>query len=754
MIFGEESAERDALLKAVTTSGLSASAQALPAADPAAVVRCLHPGIELILVACVESERLRATCATVRQAVPHAATLACLLAPRGRVPRLDATATRQLLREGADDLILGLPSAATVLTRMLTALRLAAARREGAQRARHQAALHEVLDLLLGRLRSEGELPEAVPVPIDSGASLGAERARRHLPSTSDALRSLSGEVLHQALVVMLRALESRGAEAVLTSGWSHVDLVLLDDDDGALTRLASASQGELAGRPAHHGAAPASATPQADAEVLAALRSGVATILEGARSRALLFPDRNAKESTVLVLPLPTPLHDGTAQGGALLLLCDEPVAQLDRGQGEFLQLCAQLLSLALNQGSVTRLALRPLELEGQRERTQRVTMPKVLSERRREAVLQYREFFEASADGMMVLDGRGEVYYFNRTAEQITGYAAVGLVQRSILELVQETQHRGLRRALQQAIDQVSLLPFDLQVTSTSGEELVLSASTSAVLAEHGLAVLSFRDVTQQRFLEGELRKTKDFLERLIDSTVDGIIAADLLGDIMLFNQGAARITGFSADEVIHKRKVWSLYPGGEAQRIMAAMRAADHGGPGRLSPSRRSLIGKDGTEIPVSLTASIIYEGGQEVATVGIFSDLRERLSIEQRLQQAQERLVQSERQAIIAELAGAAAHELNQPLTSVMGYAGLLRRKVGERASDLVDFVDTIVREAERMAEIVRKIGRITRYETKPYVGEARIIDLDRSAVPEPPPPDDLFMALSARKKDAP
>ena len=41
------------------------------------------------------------------------------------------------------------------------------------------------------------------------------------------------------------------------------------------------------------------------------------------------------------------------------------------------------------------------------------------------------------------------------------------------------------------------------------------------------------------------------------------------------------------------------------------------------------------------------------------------------------------------------------------------------------------VDIIYREAERMAEIVRKIGKITRYETKAYVGDRRIVDLDRA-----------------------
>ena len=83
-------------------------------------------------------------------------------------------------------------------------------------------------------------------------------------------------------------------------------------------------------------------------------------------------------------------------------------------------------------------------------------------------------------------------------------------------------------------------------------------------------------------------------------------------------------------------------------------------------------------------------------------------------------------------MIAELAGTAAHELNQPLTSVMGYAELLKRRIPESDPNY-RAVDIIFRESERMAEIVRKIGRITRYETKTYIGNTRIVDLDRAVV---------------------
>ena len=79
----------------------------------------------------------------------------------------------------------------------------------------------------------------------------------------------------------------------------------------------------------------------------------------------------------------------------------------------------------------------------------------------------------------------------------------------------------------------------------------------------------------------------------------------------------------------------------------------------------------------------------------------------------------------------ELAGAAAHELNQPLTSVMGYAQVLLRKLDAGGRAPAASCETILDEADRMAAIVRKLGSLTRYETKSYVGGAQIIDLDRS-----------------------
>jgi hypothetical protein len=67
---------------------------------------------------------------------------------------------------------------------------------------------------------------------------------------------------------------------------------------------------------------------------------------------------------------------------------------------------------------------------------------------------------------------------------------------------------------------------------------------------------------------------------------------------------------------------------------------------------------------------------------------------------------------------------------------MGYAGLIARQ-SESGADHLRAVAVILSEAERMAGIVKKIGKITKYETTDYVGSARMLDLQRAA-PESDP----------------
>ena len=407
----------------------------------------------------------------------------------------------------------------------------------------------------------------------------------------------------------------------------------------------------------------------------------------------------------------------------GALLFRKGKPgVAHLNSASIDFGVALAALVAAQLRDSHV---------VERLTEDTRRISRASYEAERRLRTIESLKEHFEASADGVVVLDDTGCILFVNGAAESITGFARDGLVGSPLIDLVPHDQRGPLEEVIRSVLGGTNLEAFDLDIGTTSGEAICVSVTTSTVLAKSGAVILSFRDVTAERALEGELQQTKDFLEKLIDSAVDAIIAADMHGRLILFNPGAERVFGHRAQDVIGRVPVARLYPDGVARRIMQMLRSTAHGGIGKLEQTRLEVLTAGGELVPVNMTASIIYEGGREAATVGILSDLRERLRMEQALLNVQEQLELQERQAMVAQLAGAAAHELNQPLTSILGYAQLIERQ-SEADAPHARALQIILREVARMADIVRNIGRITRYETKEYVGKASIMDLDRSA----------------------
>jgi PAS domain S-box-containing protein len=416
-----------------------------------------------------------------------------------------------------------------------------------------------------------------------------------------------------------------------------------------------------------------------------------------------------------------------GRALGAILLRKVGPGVGHLGPKEVELGKLIASITAAHLRHGAV---------LESLRDQTHRISRARYEAERRLRGIDSLKEHFEAGADGVVVLDDAGRILFVNRAAERITGFARDGLLGGELVDLVGSDHRSQISDTVARVLAGANVDAFDLQLSTTSGAPVWVSVSTSTVLAGTGAVILAFRDVTAERALEHELRSTKEFLERLIDSTVDAIIAADLRGQIILFNQGAERLFGYRARDVIGKLPVWELYESGGAKHIMRMLRSTSYGGVGRLEQTRREVRIAGGEVVPVSMTASTLYERDREVVTVGILTDLRERIRMEQRLLDAQQKLQMSEKQALVAELAGAAAHELNQPLTSIMGYAGLIERQSPKDATHL-RAVAVILSEAERMAGIVKKIGKITKYETTDYVGTARMLDLQRAA-PESDP----------------
>jgi PAS domain S-box-containing protein len=492
----------------------------------------------------------------------------------------------------------------------------------------------------------------------------------------------------------------------------SRASLVMLDPDSQEGVIVASSDDAGLKDRRIELARYP---------EIREVVRTARPVVLENAPNHPLLEGVHSAVAAQGIhaIAALPLPIRGQVR--GVLLLRASGRRRTFTAREIDFLTTVSHATAIALRNASV---------LETVRGQTEREKSARIAAEEQAAALRTYRLFFANVGEGVAILDVKANVLSLNPAAESLLDTSAEQARGRHLLQLAQTVDDGVLMEMVTAASRGETRSNVDVHVQTLGGRHLTLSMAAAPLKDGSAATILSFRDVTLARKLADELRHTKDFLERLIDSSVDAIIAADMQGRVILFNKGAESMLSYSSHEALAGMTTRQIYPTGVPERIMAQLRSPDFGGRGRLSMCRQDLINRKGELVPVNMTASILYEGGREVATVGIFTDLRDRMQLERKLSDVETRLEESEKSAVIVALAGTAAHELNQPLTSVMGYAELLKRKLKPE-----DFayrpVDIIYREAERMAEIVRKIGKITRYETKAYVGTQRILDLDKA-----------------------
>jgi len=113
--------------------------------------------------------------------------------------------------------------------------------------------------------------------------------------------------------------------------------------------------------------------------------------------------------------------------------------------------------------------------------------------------------------------------------------------------------------------------------------------------------------------------------------------------------------------------------------------------------------------------------------EITTNDLKKTVEELKKANQKIIEQQKSLIEEEQLKVLLQMAGATAHELNQPLMSLLGYIDLMKI-YKDNPEKLINYTEKIKESALKISDIVRKIQNIRNYETKPYLGKTSIINL--------------------------
>ncbi|QDT11384.1 CHASE domain-containing protein [Planctomycetes bacterium K23_9] len=284
-----------------------------------------------------------------------------------------------------------------------------------------------------------------------------------------------------------------------------------------------------------------------------------------------------------------------------------------------------------------------------------------------------------------------------------------------------------------LQDALAGNSAFDCEFRVVHPDGTIRFLSGKAVVFRDDAGNAVRMLganTDVTERKDVSSELEATRQMQSAILDAAGAAIIATDLEGVIVTFNNAAERMLGYSKEELVNKQNPGVFHdpdevvnrakelceelgrevlPGFEVFVAKSAI--------GELEQREWTYVRKNGSTVPVLLTVTAIRAQDQTISGyLGIASDISERKRAKTKLEEANVQLARSNDE--LAQFAYVASHDLQEPLRKVISFCELLQEDCGDQVSkDGGQYIAYIVDGATRMRTLIQDLLAYSRLDSE-------------------------------------
>ena len=313
----------------------------------------------------------------------------------------------------------------------------------------------------------------------------------------------------------------------------------------------------------------------------------------------------------------------------------------------------------------------------------------------------------------GVILEYNSGSVRLFGWTKEEVVGKMRIGRTFRK------DDRSRGIIQEISRKVEAEGMTEYELERVRKDGTPFHAHAIVTTLKDSSGktLGFLEIaRDITEKLALERELWKTKDYLENIVQSSVDAIVTTDPKGRITFVNRAMEEMVGRSREEMIGG-PIYQFYQEGiaEARKIMSILREK-----GSLKNHETTALKADGP-FPILTSASLLRdETGQIIGTLGVFKDLTEKKKLEEELKKTQAHLIQAGKMRALGELVAGVAHELNNPLMAADTFLHVIRENLAKEDENQRR-LELIQQCHERIAKIInhlRDFSRQSKFDFRP------------------------------------
>lgn len=308
-----------------------------------------------------------------------------------------------------------------------------------------------------------------------------------------------------------------------------------------------------------------------------------------------------------------------------------------------------------------------------------------------------RYRTLVHNSPDSIVVLTDGKFAYVNPATLSPLGADSAEQLVGKEFLDFVHPGSREKAGKSINEMMDTQRPMPLQELVLVGVDKSLIEVEVRSAPVSYLGRPSIQsvIRNITDRRKVEKQLRLQSVAL----NTAGNGIVITDTEGNIVWANPAFESLTGFSLDEALGKNLRNLIRSGKQDKEFYRSMWNTILAG----KVWRGEIVNKkkDGTFYTEDMTIAPVREGTGEITHfIAVKQDITDRKSL-------QEQLLQSQKLESIGQLAGGVAHDYNNILGVVIGYAELLKTKLRDNL-EVQRPVEAILTATTRAADLTRQL----------------------------------------------